>query len=311
MKKILKIAISLILLGIINTGLIVYFSLTKIDKTPHEKFENLGYIVHLADSSKYTKEAPTVILVTGSGGGFWGKSRKYHIDKLLKDGYNVIRIAYMKIDGVPNSFKRIELGSFSRIMDHIHQKHPQIDTENVAIIGISKGTEFVLNVSSRVRQFKTVVAIVPSFVTFQGREIGGESQPYSSFQLNEKELPFVPLPSSSFLGYETIWSGELNLFNAGLMNNPQKVEEARIPVENINAPILLISGKYDQIWPSFLMATEIENRLADKDYLYNVEHHAINSNHFVLRDDGVWDIVMDFLESNFKNKTIPNNLPQN
>jgi len=296
MKSILKIIGIVIVLIVIGTTILVYQKLNETDKTPHERFENLGYIVDLTDKTKVAEKSPTVILVSGSGGGFWGKKNKKHIIDLTENGYNVVRVGYLKIEGLPMSFERIEIGGFARIMTHLHQKYPQIDTSNIALVGVSKGAELALNVASRVAQYQAVAAIVPSFVTFQGREIGGEDEAYASFQLDGEELPFVPLPSSSFLGYETIWSRELDLFNAGLKNNPRRVEEARIPVEHINAPLLLISGKYDQIWPSFLMATEIEDRLEKKNYGYTIAHHAINTDHFVLRDDQVWETIMIFLQ---------------
>ena len=45
-----------------------------------------------------------------------------------------------------------------------------------------------------------------------------------------------------------------------------------IPVENIHGPVLLISGKADQIWPSSLMATRIMERLQRHGHPYSDEH---------------------------------------
>ena len=41
------------------------------------------------------------------------------------------------------------------------------------------------------------------------------------------------------------------------------VDAARIKVENIQLPLLLLSGGNDQAWPSTEMATEICNRVGD------------------------------------------------
>jgi hypothetical protein len=57
---------------------------------------------------------------------------------------------------------------------------------------------------------------------------------------------------------------------------------AEIPVENIHGPVLLLSGKDDQIWPSSLMAARVLERLrrhthpyADQSVSYEAVGHWI------------------------------------
>jgi acetyl esterase/lipase len=57
---------------------------------------------------------------------------------------------------------------------------------------------------------------------------------------------------------------------------------AEIPVENIHGPVLLLSGKDDQIWPSSLMAARLLERLrrhghpcADQAVSYDAVGHWI------------------------------------
>lgn len=47
---------------------------------------------------------------------------------------------------------------------------------------------------------------------------------------------------------------------------------AEIPVESIHGPVLLLSGRDDQIWPSSLMAKRLMERLRRKGHPYADEH---------------------------------------
>jgi dienelactone hydrolase len=47
--------------------------------------------------------------------------------------------------------------------------------------------------------------------------------------------------------------------------------EVSIPVENIHAPILLLSGSDDRLWPSNAMAERIADRLRARNFSYAFE----------------------------------------
>lgn len=61
-------------------------------------------------------------------------------------------------------------------------------------------------------------------------------------------------------------------YEAGLEKYADKVSAAVIKVENISGPILLTSGGKDDVWPSSIMAGEIEKRLQSKQFGYDVKH---------------------------------------
>lgn len=60
------------------------------------------------------------------------------------------------------------------------------------------------------------------------------------------------------------------MFDDALATETRK--EVDIPVERIRAPILLISGKEDALWPSYAMGEAIVKRLADANFAYSYEH---------------------------------------
>ena len=49
---------------------------------------------------------------------------------------------------------------------------------------------------------------------------------------------------------------------------------AAIPVERIEAPILLLSGDFDDLWPSTLGGEQVIKRLRANDFPYKAEHIA-------------------------------------
>jgi len=265
--------------------------------TPHERFENLGVIVDLSPKKNYNEDCqPTIMLVGGSEGGFWGDFDNNIIQRRLNDlGFHVIRVAYHKVEGLAIDFNRIEIEPFTRVVKEFSKKYPEINPECVGLVGTSRGSELILNVASRSNQFKAVVAMVPPHVTFQGKEIGSKKHATASYQFDGKELPFVPLDSMSFLAIETIWSGEINLFSAGLLNQ-SAVDTARIPVENITAPLLLVSGKYDRIWPSYVMSEEIVHRLEQHDFAYEVKHIGLETDHSIDADNRAWEEIIKFFK---------------
>ena len=58
------------------------------------------------------------------------------------------------------------------------------------------------------------------------------------------------------------------------LQDPAAVARAEIAVERIAAPILLLSGKDDHIWPSDLFASRIVDRLRAHRFAHAVEHYA-------------------------------------
>ncbi|MFA1819765.1 acyl-CoA thioester hydrolase/BAAT C-terminal domain-containing protein [Virgibacillus oceani] len=105
---------------------------------------------------------------------------------------------------------------------------------------------------------------------------------------NQKALPNVkfkyrPLTMFSILknwilrksiSYLSIWDKTLK--------GQKGITEASIPVENINVPIMLITGKDDQLWPSDQFVKMMEIKLKDaKGSDYNRYLYYENAGHFL------------------------------
>ena len=121
--------------------------------------------------------------------------------------------------------------------------------------GASRGGELSLLLASRYPQFKAVVATVPSSIVNGGYSddedsdlepawtYGGEPIPYFISRRGRADGP-IPEPGVPFA---------LDPGLPSLAGRKQDVvREVSIPVEQINGPVILISGKDDAMWPSTL-----------------------------------------------------------
>ena len=74
----------------------------------------------------------------------------------------------------------------------------------------------------------------------------------------------------------------------------EQIEAATIKVENINGPVMLISGSDDRQWPSTELSDMVVKRLKDKGFAHKVIHLAYeNAGH------GLFQPYYTFIPSRF------------
>lgn len=71
-----------------------------------------------------------------------------------------------------------------------------------------------------------------------------------------------------------------------LVKNPNP--DAVIQVEKTAGPILLISSKMDNMWPSEIAAEQIMKRLKDFDFPYSYQHLSYDLWQTYVCTDGIW-----------------------
>ena len=119
----------------------------------------------------------------------------------------------------------------------------------------------------------------------------------SSWMYDDQEVPYVP---ASLKTISPALKGDLYTAHAMMLEDKEAVEKAMIPVENINGPILLLSGKIDDKWPATEMSEQIISRLENKDYKYFYSHIPLDGGHIAPLQH--FDLVHAFLEQHFKIK---------
>ena len=240
-----------------------------------------------------------IIMLGGSEGGkTWSRIRQ-PVDLLVQRGYTILSLAYFKAPGLPGALEGIPLEYFEKAFTWLSAQ-PGIVTDEYAILGGSKGAEAALLLGSRYPQIKAVVSFSPSCVVWQGipkRRFALGEAASSSWAYQGKGLPF--LAYSTPISKMDLLTLRLRKMHEVALQDSARVEEAAIPVENIQGAVLLISGKRDLLWPSTYMSEQIERRLAAKDFKYHYEHIAFDTGHNgLIINRACWRKVFTFLQEN-------------
>jgi dienelactone hydrolase len=141
------------------------------------------------------------------------------------------------------------------------------------VVGASKGAELALLAAATFpARIGAVVAYAPGAVVFAGIEfrLGGVSR-RSSWTFRDKPVPFAPYPPHARPSLSLRGVSFAPMYEAAL-GDEQDVCRAAIPVEQIDGPIMLVSGDNDRMWPASRMAHMITARLAERDRGDRVTH---------------------------------------
>jgi len=211
---------------------------------------------------------PGILVLGGSEGGI--RSAEANAALLASHGYAALAVAYFGMEGLPQRLVGVPLDYLKKAIDWMGARET-IDRQRLAVFGGSKGGELALLLASRFAVLKTVVAYVPSHVVWQG--IGGDG---SSWTYQGQPVPYVPYKSVPGSRGADQPISYMPLYLASL-DDKEAVAKATIPVEKINGPVLVISGKDDQLWPSSIMADLVVARLKENRHPYKFEHLAYES----------------------------------
>jgi dienelactone hydrolase len=212
---------------------------------------------------------PALIVLGGSEGG--GSFARDRAPRFASRGFAVLGLPYYspgrderEIPELPAAFADIPVDRLNTALEWL-KRRPEVDASRVALLGASKGAEFVLIAASKFKWITSVVAIVPSDVVWEGWGPGVEPGTRSSFALNGKALPFVPYLefAQELDGFRTGREVRMRRFqDKGRAANPAAAVKARIEIEKFRGPLLVIGGHDDQVWASGMMAQNIAERRA-------------------------------------------------
>ncbi|MDN3641021.1 acyl-CoA thioester hydrolase/BAAT C-terminal domain-containing protein [Simiduia curdlanivorans] len=234
---------------------------------------------------------PLVIGLGGAeGGNSWaGKHGEKQRKLLQENGYAFLSIAYFGADGTPEQLDRIAIEGVHKAVIEA-SLDPRINSNCIAVMGVSRGGELALLMGSYYEEYKAVIGIVPGSSVFAALN---EAMTTPGFAYNEKPLPFVPVPWSAT---PDLISGNLRGAFEKMMQNAEAMEAAAIRVENISGPILLISGTDDEQWPSMEMSEIMLSRLEQNNFPYPSQHIPLVGGHNEHHDN--FDKVVSFLNEN-------------
>ncbi|WP_171051900.1 acyl-CoA thioester hydrolase/BAAT C-terminal domain-containing protein [Alteribacter natronophilus] len=216
---------------------------------------------------------PAVIVLGGSEGGTYDETAAL----LASHGYGVLALGYFGYPPLPHDLHEIPLETVDRAVEWLSEQ-PNINGNEISCLGISKGGELALLAASQNSRIKAVIGEMPPSHVFQSHRQGLKS---SSWTKDGEPIPFVPYSLSLGMRLEqlvTQWKNEAVSMRPVYERSLEKAKDASaaaIPVEKINGPILLISGKEDSLWPSGPMCESMMERLSGSSFPHEKRHVAL------------------------------------
>ncbi|ALS60637.1 acyl-CoA thioesterase/bile acid-CoA:amino acid N-acyltransferase family protein [Pandoraea norimbergensis] len=216
---------------------------------------------------------PAVMILNGSGGGI----NEPRAALYASHGYAAFALGYFKTPGLSDYISNTPLEYFAKGMDWLRRTvKPAHDF--VALSGQSRGGELVLLLGATFPDaVSAVIGYVPSALIHSAQNacdpaLGREGP---TWLLDGKPLPHI---------WENNRTASWAPFDEGppphrhskamltALGDADAVARARIPVEKIRGPVMLLSAEDDGSWPSSLYSKMVTERLAEHRYPYPVEH---------------------------------------
>ncbi|WP_035567701.1 acyl-CoA thioester hydrolase/BAAT C-terminal domain-containing protein [Hymenobacter sp. IS2118] len=238
------------------------------------------------------RQQPLVVGLGGSEGGnawasdHWASTR----NQLLAQGYAFLAIGYFGAPGTPDTLNKIAVEAVYNAIRAAAQ-NPAVAAGRIAIIGGSRGGDLALLLGSYYPDIDCVVALVPSHAVFPGHTAHFST---SLWTYQGRELPFVPVNDAAV---PFLMKRDLRGAFTAMLADTVAGNSAAIPVEQIKAPVLLLSATADEIAPTTPMCVKIMARLKRHHFPYAYEHHAIAGGHAEPLKH--FDLVFAFLKKNF------------
>lgn len=213
------------------------------------------------------RKVPAIIYLGGSGGGF----RQERSSLLASEGFAVLNLKYFRFEGLPDGITEIPLEYVAKAHQWLVYQ-PEVDASNIGIMGRSMGSQLALLYAAHYDNIRYVVTEAPSNVVWFGWEEGK-----SSFTYQGKGFPYAEYSDEDSERFEKQMEAQGVQYHDGpkflsAFKDSVMMDQAAIRVEDIQCPILFISGKDDMTWPSTMMADKMMTRLKVKSFGYDYQH---------------------------------------
>ena len=215
------------------------------------------------------------VLVLHGGGGARGYEQTYAA-MLAEHGYTALCVEYFGAPGVRDVLLEVPLEEFGRAADWLLDR-PGVRGEQVGVVGFSRGGEASLVVGSTFDTVGVVVSYVPSCYVWPAPSwMDGVGEDMPSWTLAGDALPHLPIDRYVYEKDDIEEALGVNEPNAPTLAIERSTEQERnratIPVEDIDGPVLFVSGEQDTVWPSASLAERARERLDRYDHHYQFDH---------------------------------------
>ena len=216
---------------------------------------------------------PVIILV--SGADKLKLNRETVMPQLVSEGYSVFYFATYEIiygpfepsvKELPTRYVDIPLDQLQNVRDWLAEQ-PGVDEDRFGLYGYSRNAAYVLLASTRFDWVDAVAAIAPSDVIWEGWGDGVTLGTTSSYSWEGTPLAYVPYSDNWYRETAKFGRGERGRLRTpmeeGRRAHPERVVDARIPVEQFPGALLLAGGEQDDLWAAAHMAQNMAERRAE------------------------------------------------
>jgi uncharacterized protein len=201
-----------------------------------------------------TGRQPAILVLGGSEGGL-GTEMTALARALKGEGYAALHLAYHRGPGLPARMVDMPLERFERALAWLKAR-PEVDPDRIAIAAWSRGTEVAQLLAIRHPKIRALVLGMPANAVWAGFDWNNPFvTPGAAWTEGGKPLPYMSVEEVgfSFDFYAPEWLASLARVQA---SRPEVV----LPVEKIQARMLLICAEKDGVWASCPMSRMIETR---------------------------------------------------
>ncbi|WP_309083096.1 acyl-CoA thioesterase/BAAT N-terminal domain-containing protein [Chelativorans sp.] len=228
---------------------------------------------------------PVVVVLNGSGGGI----NEPRAALLASRGFQAFALAYFKAPGLSPFITETPLEYLETGLRWVRRELQPKDGF-VAVSGQSRGGELALLLGATFPDLvSAVIAFVPGAMVHGAQGAGDPARGgWKGAAWTRGGIPLPHLWQDNSAVHWHPWAGDAppsrhhSVFFEGLKDTALAAR-ARIPVENIAGPVLLISGRDDRAWPSSLYSRMVVSALRRHNHAHLVRHldfddagHAIN-----------------------------------
>lgn len=197
-----------------------------------------------------------ILLIGGSLGGI-----TEYVDRaaeaLQQQGYTVLAASYFRAPGQPRNLERIPLETFDKALAWLAAQ-PEAPTDRLAVLGTSKGAEAAPLIALRHPEIRAVIAASPSSAVWPGIDWDSVNALNADSSWTSDGEPLAHIPYASF--HPSVLIGDLGRLYRNAVERVADHPDAAIPIEDLQAPVLLICGEIDRLWPACPMSRQLRER---------------------------------------------------
>lgn len=211
-----------------------------------------------------------LIVMSGSDGGMTlscQEARFYH-----KNNIPALALGLFRTKETPKELSRVPVEYVEAAIRWLKRQGYQ----KIGIDGTSKGSEMALIAASLFPDLSSVIVRVPSHFVSEGLSGSGKNKAPSGtscWSYQGKDLPYAPYRSRTF-NILKMFMQEKEMHIITFNRSKDVTPETLIPIERIQAPILMLSSKHDEVWPSYESACYMEKKLKEAGFQFPYKHVA-------------------------------------